>query len=156
LLSPPHNGKMTQEIVPIQPELLEVANTYLQTGSIVETANALSIPPDRVAGYLEKKEIRSYIDQVFLDQGYRNRSRLAQLLDKVIDAKVEEAEETEMYSDKDLADLIHMAHKMRMDELKLQQARPGIQINQQINNENPFGQGKYGDLVQKLLECPNE
>ena len=144
------------DIVPINPESLEVANSYLVTGSIVDTANSLSIPPDQVTEILEKREVRKYIDQVFLDQGYRNRTRLALVLDRVIDSKLEEAEETGLYSNKDLADLIDMAHKHRIAEIKLQVTEaPKIQNNVQVN-ENPFGQGKYGELIQKLMECPNE
>lgn len=145
------------DLIKISPENLEVANSYLITGSITETADQLSISPDLVATILDKREVKSYVDQVFLDQGYRNRSRLASLLDRVIDAKVEEAEETELYSEKDLADLIKLAHTMRMDELKAQkESAPRVQVNQQVNNANPFGSGKYGELVQKLMECPQE
>lgn len=145
------------EIIPISPESLEIANAYLTHGSLIAAANSLNVSPDRVATILEKKEVRSYIDQVFLDQGYRNRSKLADLLDRVIESKLEEAEETGMYSNKDLADLIDMAHKHRVAEIKLQKDRevaPKQQTNVQINN--PFGEGNYGNLIAKLFECPND
>lgn len=125
----------------------------------METADALAVSPDRVAQILDKREVKSYIDQVYLDQGYRNRSKLAGLLDRVIDAKVEEAEETELYSEKDLADLIKLAHQMRMDEAKLQkESAPRVQVNQQNNiaESNPFGEGNYGELIRKLVQCPTE
>ena len=64
-----------------------------------------------------------------------------------------------MYSNKDLADLIQMAHKMRMDELKAQAemekakaSQIKTQNNVQINAEVPFGQGNYGELMKKLLK----
>jgi hypothetical protein len=63
-----------------------------------------------------------------------------------------------MYSNKDLADLLQMAHKMRMEELKAQQeteknsTRIANQTNVQINDAAlPFGQGNYGKLMEKLL-----
>ena len=97
---------------------------------------------------------------MYLDSGYRNRSKLASVLDDLIDRKLEEAEETEMYSSKDLADLLQMAHKMRMDEIKaqaeLEKASGGAAIKTQnnvlINSEVPFGQGNYGALMEKLLK----
>ena len=73
--------------------------------------------------------------------------------------KMEEAEESEIYSNKDLADLLGMAHKMRMDEIKaqadLEKAKASnikSQTNVQINGEVPFGQGNYGELMKKLLK----
>ena len=68
-------------------------------------------------------------------------------------------EESEIYSNKDLADLYALAHKMRMDEMKaqteLEKAKASqikTQNNVQINAEVPFGQGNYGELMKKLLD----
>ena len=52
--------------------------------------------------------------------GYRNKNNIATVLDEMIQSKLEEAQETGVYSNKDLADLLQMAHKMRMDEIKAQ------------------------------------
>ena len=57
---------------------------------------------------------------MYLDTGYRNRNNIASLLDNIIASKLEEAEETGIYSKKDLSDLLTIAHKMRMDEIKAQ------------------------------------
>ena len=72
---------------------------------------------------------------------------------------MEEAEESEIYSNKDLADLLQLAHKMRMDEIKaqaeLEKAKASTiktQNNIQVNAEVPFGQGNYGELMKKLLK----
>ena len=90
--------------------------------------------------------------------GYRNRNNIAGVLDEMIASKLQEAQETGVYSSKDLADLLTMAHKMRMDEIKAQTdlakaESSGIktQNNVQINSEVPFGQGNYGKLMEKLL-----
>jgi len=136
----------------ISPEGLELANAYLSFGSLKEAASSLAISPDKAAEILDRREVRSYIDQVYLDLGYRNRFRLGSLLDEIIEKKFEEAQESDMYTSKDLVDLIQLAHKMRMDELKAQQQQTTIknQTNVQIN-ETPFGQGNYGKLMTKLL-----
>jgi hypothetical protein len=78
-------------------------------------------------------------------------------MDEMIASKLEEAQESGMYSSKDLADLLQMAHKMRMDEIKAQgeHDKAGViknQTNVQINQEGmPFGSGNYGKLMERLL-----
>ena len=118
----------------------------------------LGVDENTVQEYLGKREVKQYIDQVYLDTGYRNRFKLANTLDDLIDKKLEESEESQIYTNKDLADLIQMAHKMRMDEIKamaeLEKAKASNiknQTNVQINSELPFGQGNYGKLMEKLL-----
>ena len=73
--------------------------------------------------------------------------------------RLDEADESEVYTSKDLADLVGLAHKIRMDELKAQTELEKAeactiktQNNVQINSgEMPFGQGNYGELMKKLL-----
>lgn len=144
-----------KEIAVIEPESLEVANCYLQFGNIRAVCDYLQIKEDRVVEQLNKKEVKRYIDTVYLDMGYRNRSNIASVLDEMIESKLEEARESEIYSSKDLADLMMMAHKIRMDELnvqaKLEQQTIKTQNNVQINQEGlPFGSGNYGKLLEKL------
>jgi hypothetical protein len=143
----------------ISPEGLEVANAYLETGNISDVCRRLSITESDVSEMLAKREVKQYIDQVYLDTGYRNRFKLADALDNLIEQKLEEAHESEVYTNKDLADLLQMAHKMRMDEMKaqadLEKAQASNiknQTNVQINGEVPFGQGNYGELMKKLLK----
>jgi DNA-binding Lrp family transcriptional regulator len=134
----------------ISPEGLEVANEYLTTGSIRETAKSLCVSEEAVSRALQKAEVKRYIDAVYLDTGYRNRFKLAALLDEVIESKLEEARESEMFTSKDLVDLISLAHKMRTDELKHEKDTITHQTNVQLN-EAPFGGGNYGKLMEKLL-----
>jgi len=134
----------SKSLVSITPEGFDIANTYLEFGSASRAAEELNIPEHEVIQFLKRKDVKDYIDGVYLDTGYRNRNKLANLLDKMIDSKVEEAEESEIYTNKDLFDLITLAHKMRMDELK----QEGPQI---INNVANFGDGNYGDLMRDLL-----
>ena len=148
---------MSKELTTISPEGLEVANSYLLYGNIREVSNQLGVPEDKVASTLNKRAVKKYIDTVYLDMGYRNRNNIAGVLDEMIASKLQEAQETGVYSSKDLADLLTMAHKMRMDEIKAQaeiEKASSIksQTNVQINEGVPFGQGNYGKLMEKLMK----
>ena len=156
-----YNTNMSTEITTrMSPEGLEIANSYLANGNVSSVCQDLDVPRDQVVAVLNKREIQKYIDTVYMDSGYRNRFKLAETLDKLIDQKLEEAEESEIYTNKDLADLLMMQHKIRMDEMKAQteseKAKNGViktQNNLQINTDVPFGQGNYGTLMRKLLEA---
>lgn len=149
---------MSKQLTTISPEGMEVANSYLQFGNIRAVSDDLRVSEDKIVDLLNKREVKKYIDTVYLDMGYRNRNNIGSVLDEMIASKLEEAKESGVYSSKDLADLLQMAHKMRMDEIKAQtelaKAEAGsikTQNNVQINSEVPFGQGNYGKLMEKLL-----
>lgn len=138
----------TDEEFTLNPEVLEVAETYLKTMSTKETADLLEMDQETVIRTLAKKEVKRFVDSVFMELGYNNRFKLHDIMDKIIESKLEEAEETEVYTGKDLADILMMKHKMRMDELKaeieLEKAKgPGKQVNIQQNN--------YGDNLTDLI-----
>ena len=151
---------MSKEIATkMSPEGLEIANSYLEHGSIPDVCTALNITENQVSEVLNKREVKQYIDTVFLDTGYRNRFKLSETLDLLIEKKLEEAEETEIYTNKDMADLLQMAHKMRIEEMKAQadmekakQLQVKNMVNIQDNGALPFGQGNYGELIKKLLK----
>jgi hypothetical protein len=143
----------------MSPEGLEIANAYLELGNIQAVCIRLKLDENTIQEYLGKREIKAYVDQVYLDTGYRNRFKLASTLDDIIEKKLDEADESQIYTNKDIADLLGMAHKMRMDEIKamadLEKAKASNiknQTNVQINSELPFGQGNYGKLMEKLLK----
>lgn len=150
---------MSKEVSIISPEGVEVANCYLQYGNIKAVCEYMSVPEHRVVEILNTREVKKYVDTVYLDMGYRNKNNIASVLDEMISSKLEEAQETGIYTSKDLADLMVMAHKMRMDEIKaLAEAEKASnastirsQTNVQINEGIPFGQGNYGKLMEKLL-----
>jgi len=149
---------MSKELTVISPEGLEVANSYLQFGNIKAVCESLQVTENTVVETLNKREVKKYIDTVYLDLGYRNRQNIATVMDEMIQSKLDEAQETGMYSSKDLADLLQQAHKMRMDEIKAQadleklnQTNIKSMTNVQINEGIPFGQGNYGKLMEKLL-----
>ena len=150
---------MAKELTTISPEGLEVANSYLTFGNIRAVVEQLGVQENKVVELLNKREVKKYIDTVYLDMGYRNKNNIAGLLDEMIESKLEESKESGVYSNKDLADLLQMAHKMRMDEIKaqaeLEKAQATYvksQTNVQINEGLPFVQGNYGKLMDKLLK----
>ena len=110
---------MAKEVTTISPEGLEIANSYLTFGNIRGVVEHLGVNENAVVEILNKREVKRYIDTVYLDMGYRNKNNIASVLDNMIQTKLEEAEETGVYSNKDLADLLQMAHKMRMDEMRM-------------------------------------
>ena len=150
---------MAKELTTISPEGLEVANSYLTFGNIRAVVEQLGVQENKVVELLNKREVKKYIDTVFLDMGYRNKNNIASLLDEMIGSKLEEAKESGVGSNEDLADLLQMAHKMRMDEIKAQAelhkaeaSNVRSQTNIQVNEGVPFGQGNYGKLMEKLLK----
>ena len=65
---------MKNEIVTkMSPEGLEIANNYLELGNIQAVCLRMKLDENTVQEYLGKREIKAYIDQVYLDTGYRNR-----------------------------------------------------------------------------------
>ena len=151
---------MSKEIATkMSPEGLEIANAYLEKGSIPAVCSKLGVSENEVSEILNKREIKQYIDTVFLDTGYRNRFKISETMDMLIEKKLEESEETEIYTNKDMADFLQMAHKIRIDEIKaqtdLEKAKSQTvktQVNIQDNTGTPFGQGNYGQLIKKLMK----
>ena len=80
------------------------------------------------------------------------------ILDDIIEQKLKEAEESEVFTNKDIVDLLQMAHKIRMEEIKAQteiEKAKASSIKSQTNvqiNADGFGQGNYGELMKKLLK----
>jgi hypothetical protein len=142
------------EVLNISPEALEVANSYLQLQDIAKVSDDLDLTPELVSQILSKKEVKAYIDNVFLNLGFNNRFRMREAMDAIIQKKFQELEESETGSSKDIAELLALSHKMTMDELskmieheKLLQSNIKSQVNVQINDAGT----KYDSLIQKLL-----
>lgn len=157
-------SKMTNPIVPhnpaetlrISPESLEIANCYLQLQDINKVSQELDIPRDMVIEYLARREVKSYIDAVFMNLGFNNKHRMRSAMDALISQKFQELEEAGVGSGKDIADLLALSHKMSIEhldkEIQLEKAKAeGIknQVNVQVNE---FGDSKYGDLMARLLK----
>lgn len=144
--------------IAISPEALEVANTYLQFQNLNKTAEVLGYSPDQISELLDRREVRAYIDAVFLDVGFNNRFRMREVMDTIIQKKLQELDEAEVGSSKDIADLLALSHKMTMEvldkQIQLEKVRSASKVQTQVNMQvNEFGGDgtKYGSLISKLL-----
>lgn len=142
------------EILDISPEALEVANTYLQLQDVAKVSEELNISQDLVTKLLARREVRAYIDQVFLDMGFNNRFKLRRAVDAIISKKFEELDEAGVGSSKDILELLAFSHKMTMETMqkeielkKLDQSNVKTQTNIQIND----GGSNYGNLIERLI-----
>ena len=147
------------EFIEISPEALTVANCYLQSQDIRQVAHELDLQPEIVTQYLNRREVKSYIDTVFMDLGFNNRIKMRRAMDALIQQKFQQMEEAGVGSNKDIADLLALSHKMAMEHLdkqiQLEKIKAGEvrhQTNIQINNEGLTDNSKYGQLIAKLLE----
>lgn len=145
------------EVLDISPENLEVANSYLVNQNIEAVSQSLQISTDSVSKILQRKEVRSYIDNVFMDMGFNNRFKMRRAMDAILAQKFQELEEAGIGSGKDIADLLALSHKMSMDildrEIKLEEAKAKnikSQVNVQVNEFGGDGT-KYGSLLERLL-----
>lgn len=144
------------EALNISPEGLEIANCYLQTPDISEVANQLDITTALVTEILSRREVKAYIDQVFYNTGFNNRFKLRSLMDTIIKKKLQDMDEAEVGSTKDISELLALSHKMTMEhmdrEIKLESLRAAnikTQTNIQINEST--GGTKYSQLIEKLI-----
>jgi len=129
------------EAPPLDPVVLALANDYLSGKGVVEIADEYGITEDRVTAVIEKKEVKNYIDSVFATQGYLNRIKRINLINQVIDQKIQEAVETGNYSKKDLLDWMKHLQEVEKD---LKPKTQGPQVAVQINN--------YDKLMRDLME----
>ena len=147
-LAPIPEPTVLEEEFNISPEHLEFAKCYLSTLDLEQTATAMRIPIEEATKMFRHKDVKTLVDTAFLDQGYMNRSKISSAMTKIIDQKLDEMEETELASGKDVSELLMMAHKMRMEEMKLmQESGPTSQTNILINEA---GGKNYNALLGKI------
>ncbi|BEU75640.1 hypothetical protein NGA1_0230 [Escherichia coli phage NG_A1] len=144
----------------MSPEGMDVIEAYLQCGSDAPAA-ARSLGMSEIAfrDIMNRSEVKNYLNDIFMESGFRNRDRLFGVLDEVIKRKLEELEETGMGSDQDIMDILWKAHKMKMEEMKmmveLEKAKaaaraPANQTNIQNNIIAGAGDQNYMDLITSL------
>lgn len=145
------------EVLALDPEGLEVANLYLELGSIPKVSEALGIGTELVVQQLKRTEVKTYIDGVFRDMGFNNRFKMRKAMDALISKKFQELDEAGVGSSKDIADLLALSHKMTMEELdreialeKVRGANIKSQVNVQINDGG--GGSNYGTLLERLMK----
>lgn len=144
------------EVLTISPEALEVANCYLQIQDIPKVADELGLPVDMVTQILDRGEVKSYIDQVFLDTGFNNRFKMRAAMDALLAKKFEEMDEAGIGSSKDILEIMALSHKMTMEimdrEIALRKLNgTGVknQVNVQINDAG--GGSNYKNLLDRLM-----
>lgn len=152
--------KTPAETVQIDPESLEIANAYLSNPSTEEVAEMLGVSKEIVVSTLARREVKAYVDGVFLNTGFNNRFRMRDALDALIQKKFEEMEESGIGSSKDIAELLALSHKFTMEEydkmIKLEamkQSNVKNQLNVQINDN---GGSNYNNLLDKLINASNK
>lgn len=148
------------EALNISPEGLEIANCYLQTPDIKEVASQLDITTAVVSEILARREVKAYVDQVFYNTGFNNRFKLRNLMDTIIKKKLQDMDEAEVGSTKDISELLALSHKMTIEhmdrEIKLESLRAAnikTQTNIQINDA--AGGTKYSQLIERLMTADN-
>jgi hypothetical protein len=135
----------------MNPETMEVATAYVELNDIDLVARTLSMTREEVTYYLNKAEVKRFLNTIFLEQGYLNRGKIQLAMSNIIEKKLEELEESEMGSNKDIAELLMMAHKMRMDEINTISKSDAPSIGKQTNVQINAGFGEnYTDLLSKL------
>ena len=138
------------EYRPLAPEALEIANKNIECMDIEKTALALKIDTHLVAEYVSRPVVRQYINEVFMNTGYRNRFKLGSLLDRIIDKKLEELEEAGLSSNKDILEIIETLLRLRRDEYSI--SNPSSkQTNIQINNTN---NNPYAEFTKYIVDLP--
>ena len=147
------------EVLDISPEALEVANMYLEYQDIDKVAANLDVNKEMVSAVLNRREVRAYIDNVFLDLGFNNRFKLRAAMDAIIARKFQELDEAGIGSSKDILDILTASHKMTMEymdkQIKLEQLRESnikSQVNVQIND----GGNNYGNLIERIINAGNK
>ncbi len=144
------------ETVDISPEALEVANCYLQTPNITQVAESLDISTELVTQILGKREVKAYVDHVFMNLGFNNKFKIGAAMDAIIERKFRDLDEADVGSNKDITELLAIKHKMTLEhmahELALEKLRAGpikTQTNIQINDN--AGGSNYSSLLSRLI-----
>lgn len=124
----------------IDPVHLSVANDYLEGMDIIAISKEYDVDADVITAIIEKPEVQKYIDNVYLSQGFLNRNKRLEVINKVIIQKIEDAEITGELSKKDLLDWMKLLMDMEKNIKPSPAKGPAVAV--QINN--------YEKLMDKL------
>lgn len=142
----------------ISPEGMEVISAYLENSSDPKKAAlVLGMEEPAFREIMRRPEVKTYLNEIFMESGFRNRTKFFDIIDTVLSLKMSELQETGMGSDMDIMDILKLMHKMKMDEMKMQiemeKAKaakgPVHQNNTQIN-VGGSGDSNYMDLMKIL------
>lgn len=145
------------ETLNIGPEGLQVANAYLTLADIHKVSEELDMPTELVTQILDRREVRAYVNSVFFSSGFNNRHQVRELMDTIIKKKLQDMDESDTGSTKDITELLALSHKITMEtldkELQIEKLRAGNNVKQQTNiqiNEG-IGGSKYSSLIEQLI-----
>ena len=136
--------------VQLSPEDTAVCESYIHyKGNVTEVARELQMPKQDVIAALNEPLAKQYLDTMFLSHGHLSRYKLAEMLNDILEKKLEEYEEAEIPPDIKLDKLLDIMLKLRDQEIKQLPKKEEVrnQTNVQIN-----GGQNYMDLVSKLIE----
>jgi hypothetical protein len=148
------------EALVISPVALEIANAYLTYQDTKKVSDELDISLDVISNVLNRREVKAYINNVFLDLGFNNRFKLRKAMDAIIAKKFQELDEADIGSSKDIADLLALSHKMTMDEMdkqiQLEKIREQNNIRSQVNVQINDGGSNYSSLLERIINADNK
>ncbi len=145
LLSPKTSGDRLKKLLKAEemdPIILATANLYLQKKSVQDIALDLDLREDRVAQILDREEVKVYIRETLLSQGFLNPFRRMELINNTIESLIAKGIENESMTKKDLLDWLVELRKIST-ELSPKKTSPTVAV--QVNNN-------YENLVRDLTE----
>jgi vacuolar-type H+-ATPase subunit H len=106
-----------------------------------------------VAEILDNRYVKKYIDNVMQEAGFRQMNKLEEIMNELIEKKMQELAEAEVGSSKDIADLLALANKMANDKAKLlhekaKEEKVLLQKNTQFNIYDSAS--SYGKLMEAI------
>lgn len=140
----------------LQPEAIVVVEQYLRFNRDIDLVAAeLNTTPTVIGDILNKREVRGYLDHLFMESGYRNREKFFDVLDNLLDAKIAELDEAQMGSSMDIMDIMKIYHGMKIKELelsiKLQELQSAKQSAGTINNVQINNSSGYDKLLDRII-----
>ena len=135
LLSPTPSGERLSKLLKapeMDPILLAAANMYLAKKNIAEIAQELDIREDRVAQILDKEEVKKYIEQCILTQGFLNPLKSLEIVESVITDLLAKGAASGEYTAKDLLDWMKELRALREGLSPKKAAGPAVAV--QVNN----------------------
>lgn len=141
----------------ISPEGLQVVSAYFENNCDLDRAStALGMPKEDFVKVYNRPEVKQYVSTIFNESGFRNRHKLFSLMDKIINMKLEQMDETGLGSDEDIVNILKTFHRMKMDEMKmeieLEKVRTAKQVTNVANQTNVqvINDQNYADLITKI------
>lgn len=128
----------------INPLFIPIVNAHLANVDIPEIAKATGLSVMEISLVLDKPEIKNYINQMVLSYGYLNRIKRLDLITKVIDKMIEDAEEYDT----------PLTRKDLLDWLKLLQGEADIALKgapKTAVNVNTKIENNMVNLMQEML-----